>query len=87
MAVRGFMDAIDLLPVDSYQQTIFQLPKTFAILWNAIKQADIVHSAIAASYIPLAWLVTPLVRWHRKFYLIVVESAFWRSHPGLQKNF
>lgn len=80
------MEFVDLPPVDSYQQAILQLPKTFAILWPVIKEADIVHSAVAASYIPPAWLVTPIVRWHRKFYLIVVESAFWRTHLGLQKN-
>lgn len=80
------IEFVDLPPVDSYKQAILQLPKTFTILWKAIQQADIVHSAVAASYIPPAWLVTPLVRWHQKFYLIVVESAFWRSHLGLEKN-
>jgi hypothetical protein len=68
------VEFVDLPTVASYKQAILQLPKTFAILWKAIQQADIVHSAVAASYIPPAWLVTPLVLWHRYLFVIVL---FW----------
>jgi glycosyltransferase involved in cell wall biosynthesis len=76
------VEFVDLPPADSYLQAILRLPVTLYLLWTSIQQADVVHSAVAGSYIPPGWLVTPLVRWHRKFYFIIVESAFWRLRPG-----
>ncbi len=77
------VEFVDLPVATSYFQAILSLPATVRILWRAVKQAEVVHAGVAGSWIPLGWIVTPLARWHHKFYLIIVESAFWRSHPGL----
>ena len=47
--------------------------------------ADIVHTGVAGWPIPLGWVVTPIAKIQRKFYLIICESAFWRLSP-IPKN-
>ena len=74
-APKSFFDALRLLPV-----TIIQL-------WHAISKAEIVHTGIAGWPIPPGWLVTPIVKFQKKIYLIIVESAFWRLSPVVTKTF
>lgn len=74
---------IDLPSPNSLAKAIILLPVTVARLWRAIGQADIVHTGVAGWPVPLGWLVTPIVRLRRKFYIIIVESAFWRLQPGM----
>jgi glycosyltransferase involved in cell wall biosynthesis len=83
------VEFVDLPSVNSFLQSLLTVPATMRIIWRALAKAEVVHSAIAAPYIPPAWLITPLLFWqslfrgHKPFYLIIVESAFWRIHPGL----
>ena len=73
---------IDLPSPNSFIKAIMQLPITTTRLWQAIGQADIVHTGVGGWPIPMGWLVTPIVRLRKKFYVIIVESAFWRSQSG-----
>lgn len=75
---------VELPPQNSLFKSLITLPKTLTILWKAIKQSDIVHTGVAGWPIPLAWLITPMIIWQRKFYIVIVESAFWRLLPGQQ---
>jgi glycosyltransferase involved in cell wall biosynthesis len=76
------------LPVSSNSlEAIIYLPKTTSVLWRAIQQADIVHAGIVGFPFPLAWLVTPVVYYWKKFYIIIVESAPWRFYSGSPASF
>jgi glycosyltransferase involved in cell wall biosynthesis len=81
-AVFSGMRFVDLPAPDSFVEAVQQLPATIAQLWQEIGQATVVHSGVAGWPIPPAWLVTPLLLLRKRFYLIVVESAFWRLEPG-----
>jgi glycosyltransferase involved in cell wall biosynthesis len=76
---------IDLPISNSTIDALRLLPKTISKLWKAVGEADIVHTGIADWPIPAGWLLTPIARLRRKFYLIIVESAFWRVDPGVPK--
>lgn len=73
---------VDLPASTSFVKSLLTLPATTIALWKAIGQAKIVHSGVAGWPLPLGWVVTPLVRLQRKFYLIIVESAAWRVPAG-----
>lgn len=73
---------IDLPSQDNLAKALMLLPTTLAILWQAIGQADIVHTGVAGWPIPFGWLVIPIVQLRGKLSLIVVESAFWRVQSG-----
>lgn len=73
---------VDLPAPNSFGQAVRQLPQTFKILWQAIARAEVVHTGVAGWPIPPGWLVTPLIYLRKKFYLIIVESAFWRVEPN-----
>jgi glycosyltransferase involved in cell wall biosynthesis len=74
---------IDLPSPNSFASAIVLLPATIVRLWQAIGKADLVHTGVAGWPIPMGWLVTPIVRLRRKFYILIVESAPWRLQPGL----
>lgn len=73
---------VNLPAQNSFFQSFITLPKTLIILWRAIKKSDIVHTGVAGWPIPLGWLITPMMMRQHKFYVIIVESAFWRLLPG-----
>ena len=77
---------VDLPPTKSLLEAIATLPVTVAKLWQAIGRADIVHTGVADWPIPKGWLVTPIVKLRQKFYLINIESAFWRLPPGRRSS-
>jgi glycosyltransferase involved in cell wall biosynthesis len=53
------------------------LPRTFATLWRAIGQSEIVHSAIIGWPYPLGWIANPIAIVRGKGLVVVVESS-WR---------
>jgi glycosyltransferase involved in cell wall biosynthesis len=77
---------IDLPAPQTALTTVLSLPQTILKLWQAVGEADIVHGGVAGWLIPEGWLLTPMVWLRRKFYLIVVESAFWRLAPTSQRS-
>jgi glycosyltransferase involved in cell wall biosynthesis len=71
------------IPVSSHWlEAVRNLPLTAFVIWDAVKQSDIVHAGIVGFPFPLGWVVPPAVYYWKKFYIIVVESAPWRLHPG-----
>jgi glycosyltransferase involved in cell wall biosynthesis len=78
---------IDLPVSKSTIDALRLLPKTLVRLWKAVGAADIVHTGVAGWPIPEGWLLTPIVKLRKKFYLIIVESAFWRLSPSSSKSF
>lgn len=74
---------VDLPSQDSMAKALLVLPKTLAKLWQAIGQADIVHTGVGGWPIPFGWLVIPMVRLRGKLCIVIVESAFWRVQPGM----
>lgn len=77
---------IDLPVATSTVGALRLLPRTIFQLWKAVESADVVHAGVAGWPIPEGWLLTPIVRLRRKFYLIIVESAFWRLAPSSPKS-
>lgn len=77
---------IDLPAPKSTIDGLRLLPRTISKLWKAVGEADIVHTGVAGWPIPEGWLLTPIIRLRRKFYLIIVESAFWRLAPSSPKS-
>ena len=65
---------------------VLLLPKTISVLWQEIKWAQIVHSAVAGWPIPEAWLICPMLWFKKRFHFINVESAFWRIPSGQSAN-
>ena len=63
------------------------LPKTIGIIWQELKKAQIVHSAVAGWPIPEAWIICPMLMFRKRFHFINVESAFWRIPEGRKANF
>ncbi len=78
---------IDLPTSNSTLEGLTSLPRSFFKLWKAVGEADIVHGSVAGWPIPDGWLLTPIVRLRQKFFLIIVESAFWRLAPNSPKSF
>lgn len=78
---------IDLPVYYHWLEAVVYLPLTASLLWQAVKQSDIVHAGIVGFPLPFGWLLTPAVYYWKKFYIIVVESAPWRIHPGRSASF
>jgi glycosyltransferase involved in cell wall biosynthesis len=74
---------VDLPAPQSFLQALKSLPATLAAVWTASERAAIVHTGVAGYPLPPGWLVTPIILLRRKFYLVIVESAFWRLTPGM----
>jgi glycosyltransferase involved in cell wall biosynthesis len=74
---------VDLPAPHNFAAAILTLPTTIAQLWQAIGATEIVHAGYAGYPIPLGWLVAPIVRLRRRFYLGIVESTPWRLQPRM----
>ena len=77
---------LDLPHPQSLFEALISLPATVSKLSKAVKASTIVHSGIAGWPIPYGWLLTPLCKWSKTFHVIVVESAPWRIHKGMQRS-
>lgn len=77
---------IDLPNLKSFAQVVVKLPELISKYWQAVKQAEIVESCVAGWPVAPGWFITPMVLIRRKFYLIVVESSFWRLSPGIKAS-
>lgn len=77
---------IDLPATNSILKGVLLLPSMVLKMWEAVAQADLVHTGIAGWPVPLAWLAIPLARAFRKPSVVIVESAPWRLQPGLSRN-
>ena len=76
--------------IDKPKSTIHalrMLPKTISIIWQEVKKAQIVHSAVAGWPIPEAWIISPMLMFKKRFHFINVESAFWRIPEGTEASF
>jgi glycosyltransferase involved in cell wall biosynthesis len=77
---------VDLPVVHSFWDALLKLPITVPKLWTAIQRTDIVHTGVAGWPIPLGWLTTLMLQFQKKFYVIIVESAFWRLQSDAPKK-
>ncbi len=75
---------VDLPAPRSMWQAIRYLPATMLTLWHQLGNARVVHSGVASWPIPGSWILAPLLFFRPRFYVIIVESAFWRLMPGRQ---
>jgi glycosyltransferase involved in cell wall biosynthesis len=60
---------------------VLHLPRTLAVLWRAIRRADIVHSSVIGWPFPLGWLANPIALLMGKILVIVVESSWLMEGP------
>jgi glycosyltransferase involved in cell wall biosynthesis len=67
-----------LPPQTSTPEAVRVMPRTADLLWNAIREADVVQANIAGWPYPLGWLAIPMARMQEKKVFVVVESAPWR---------
>jgi glycosyltransferase involved in cell wall biosynthesis len=72
---------VDLPAARSRLRALAHLPRTWAAVWRAVGQAEIVHMGIAGFPYPLGWLGFPIARLRRRKTITVVESAPWRIDP------
>jgi glycosyltransferase involved in cell wall biosynthesis len=79
---KSTVRVVELPAQKSFLYSLRVMPAILARLCGAIRNAGIVHSAIAGWPIPMGWVVTPLALLFRKPVVIVVESAPWRLQPG-----
>jgi hypothetical protein len=70
--------ASSIAPAEFAMGCLVQAFRTFWILWDAVGQAEIVHSGIAGWPYPLGWMANLIAKLRRKKLLIIVESARWR---------
>ena len=75
--LRARLTLIPLPPQTSRLSALVQLPGTLRALWEAVGQAEIVHSGVGGWPFPLGWLANPIAKLRRKKLLIIVESAPW----------
>lgn len=80
----ALLRCVDLPPQNSLRQAARALPRTFATLWRAIGQSEIVHSSVIGWPYPLGWLANPIAIVRRKGLVVVVESS-WRRGGGSTK--
>jgi glycosyltransferase involved in cell wall biosynthesis len=81
-ADKSTFQVVELPVQNSFVHSLRVMPTILARLCRAIRNAGIVHSAIAGWPIPMGWVVTPLALIFRKPLVIVVESAPWRLQHG-----
>jgi glycosyltransferase involved in cell wall biosynthesis len=55
------------------------LPTTMCRLWQAARNASVLHSGIAGWPMPSSWLMLPIQAVRKAVSLIIVESAPWRA--------
>jgi glycosyltransferase involved in cell wall biosynthesis len=79
----GELPVVALRASASLLGAVFHLPVTVAALWGAVGMTEIVHCGVAGWPIPLGWVVTPIAWLRRRFLVVLVESAPWRSRPGM----
>jgi glycosyltransferase involved in cell wall biosynthesis len=79
---KSTFQVVELPAQKSFVHSLLVMPTILARLSRAIRNAGIVHSAIAGWPIPMGWVVTPLALIFRKPLVIVVESAPWRLQHG-----
>lgn len=80
-----------LPPLESTFDAVRGLPATIKALWQAIGEADVVHSGVAGWPYPIGWVGNPIAMLRRKRLMLVVESAPWRltgatGEEGLKKK-
>jgi len=79
----GELPVVALRATASLLIAIFYLPVTVATLWRAVGMTEVVYCGVVEWPIPLGWVVTPIAWLRRKFLVVLVESAPWRSRPGM----
>ena len=62
------------------------LPRTLGTLWQAVGEADTVHSGIVGWPFPLGWLANPIALLRKRKLVLVIESATWRLDASTQKT-
>ncbi len=68
------------LPYARSSLTFFGQLFTLLRIFNALlNQTDILHTGVAGWPFPYGWLAIPLAKWKKKYVVVIVESAFWRT--------
>ena len=75
---------VDLPAATTRTQALLHLPAIAARLWREIGRSRIVHLGVAGWPIPFGWTAGPIAVLRRKPFLVIVESAPWRLHPGMR---
>ena len=81
---------LNLVPLPHLESTpgaLARLPLTAWTVWNAVGDADIVHSGVVGWPYPLGWVANPIAKLRNKRLVIVVESTPWRLSGSSEDNF
>lgn len=76
--VRSAIRFVPLPPQTSFKHAVLSLPRTFAGLFGAVGNAEIVHIGVAGWPIPLGWIAGLLAKLRGRDLVVLVESAPWR---------
>src|SRR6267378_2526648 len=77
---------VPLPPQRSKAEFLRGLPRTLGTLWQAVGEADTVHSGIVGWPFPLGWLANPIALLRKRKLVLVIESATWRLDASTQKT-
>ena len=77
---------VPLPPQRSKVEFLRGLPRTLRTLWQAVGEADTVHSGVIGWPIPLGWLASPIALLRKRKLVLVIESANWRLNASTQKT-
>jgi len=78
---------VELPNITGSAQFLTKLPSILRILWKAVGDAEVVHSAIYGWPLPIGWFALPIAMLRGKKRIIVVESAPWRLQKGVKAGF
>ncbi len=70
---------VDLPYARSSIAFIAQTFRLLTIFNTFLNQTDILHAGVAGWPFPYGWLAIPMAKWKKKYVVVVVESAFWRT--------
>ncbi len=73
------LQLVPLPKADSTLEGLRTLPVAVKRLWDAIGEADVVHSGVAGWPIPPGWIANPIAMARGRTLVLVIESANWRA--------
>ncbi|HIK16555.1 MAG TPA: glycosyltransferase [Leptolyngbyaceae cyanobacterium M33_DOE_097] len=77
---------IDMPSPRNMAHGLLLLPQTFIRFWKVVNRVEIVHAGLAGWPIPYAWILAPITRLKKKFFLVNVESAPWRLEVSASRS-
>lgn len=76
------LEFVHLPPQTSWLRALLGFPRTFAAIWRAIGNAEIVHSHVHGWPYPLGWIAHPIALLRKKRLLVAVESDWELRFQG-----